>query len=171
MADSSKILELSITVGDASFAAAGDPDLVLKAYADFQEWARASTGKGSTPTDKRGKKTDRDDQPADQKPGGGGSLELKPFLNQYTLTSNKQRGTALLAWSATKGSKALTFAEIQDLWRKSGFKVPKRHLTRDVRSAETEGWIESEGSGRDERFSVSTYGEGQLATWVADKES
>jgi hypothetical protein len=178
MSPQSRSLELSVTLGEASFSASGDTEVVLKTFADFKEWATASPSE-SPGTPKRTKPKfeggNGGDPGKDEKPvlAAKTSLPLKPYVDRFTLKNNRMKGTAILAWSAESGGKAqLTAAGVLDLWKKTGFRAPSNlgNLGRDLRDAATEGWLDLHGTGRDQTFSINTYGEGIVQGWAKDKE-
>jgi hypothetical protein len=159
--------ELSVTLGDASFSASGEADLVLRKFAEFKALASPS----GAPTAAKPRKVIAQAEPTpDVSPDvkSPTTLPLKPFLSRHKLRGNKEKAAAVLAWSAESGEKhKLTFAELETLWKRTGFKTPT-NLTRDVRAAAKEGWLESEGAGKDEVFFIAGYGEGVLAGWVTE---
>lgn len=169
-----------MTIGNASFSASGQTQVVLDAYADFKELIGPD---GALSPDPPSTKTARSRQPSSrttpepestvtsEEVKAPTSLPLKPYLGRLKLPGNKEKATAVLAWSAESGGEAqLTIAEIEALMKKGGFKAPK-NLSRDVRKAETEGWLDSTGTGPSAKFFINGYGEGIVAGWVqADKE-
>jgi hypothetical protein len=168
-------LELSFTVGGWSFSAPGPTEVVLDVYADFKKFSKAGpaiapTGAPAAP-------------PAPVAPTDGGgvadtpgvqvevkaptNLPLKPYLARLDLKGNKEKATAVVAWSAESGDKpALTVSEIEQLWKKTPFKAPS-NLARDVRKAESEGWLDAHGKpgSPDTTYSINGYGEGIVAGW------
>lgn len=172
MADKAGQLDLSITIGNASFSARGDTSTVLGVYDDFKGLIAADT----PPASKFRAKERESSADETEKTSGSAkrttSLPLKPFLQQYKLPTNKAKATAILAWSAEKGEQAaLTASEVEKLWKKTPFKAPG-NLPRDLRNAEGEGWIDSAGKAgsSDATFSINGYGEGVLAGWATDDE-
>ena len=162
--------ELAVTLGNSSFSASGDPDLVLRMFGEFKELAAATPDPPS--------RAERREPTESAKPSGGGStvdttnLPLKPFLSRLELRGNRERATAMIAWSAESGgAKQLTITQINELWKKTSFKAPSNlgNLGRDVRSAAKEGWLDSEGTGKDEVFSINGYGDGVVAGWATSK--
>jgi hypothetical protein len=169
MTQQSGPFELSVSFEGSSFSANGDAALVLQAYADFKELLVSRVGRGASPAS-RGKS-------ADGRAGAAHvgevksptSLPLKPYLARLNLTSNKQKATAIIAWSAESGDKAdLALSDIEQLWKRTPWRAPS-NLPRDVRAAETEGWLDRDGkTGSPEAtYSINGYGEGIVAGWVA----
>jgi hypothetical protein len=172
MADQPETFELAVSFGDASFSASGKTGMVLDAYADFKDLLQVRAAASGT------LKTERIDEPeqpdAAKSPSGNvkapTDLPLKPYVGQFKLPGNKEKATAVLAWSAESGAEtALTVTEIETLMKKGGFKAPA-NLARDLRQAEGEGWIDSSGSGRSSKFSINGYGEGVLAGWTTAED-
>ena len=155
MATSTAPFQLSVTLGTASFSASGDATLVLQTFAEFKELA-------ATPNVSRAKPQQSVEQPEskhDAEVKRSTTLPLKPYLSNYKLPGNKHKTAAVLAWSAeSNGKRALTLAELEALWKRTSFKMPK-NLGRDVRAAREEGWLDSEGTGRAELFSINGFGE------------
>lgn len=172
MASTAGQLDLSITIGDASFSARGDTSTVLDAYGDFKTLIAAG---GSQASSSRARTRDDLVRKPENSPSSAKrttSLPLKPFLQQYKLQTNKEKATAILAWASESGEQsALTASEVEKLWKKTPFKAPG-NLTRDLRSAESEGWLDSAGkAGSPEAtFSINGYGEGIIASWAKDDE-
>lgn len=172
-----------MTVGNAAFSASGETQVVLDAYADFKKYLEAAPTVAAADT-RPPSEGAAGEHPAEQSEPVGTSeppaevksptaLPLKPYLARLKLRGNKEKATAIIAWSAESGQKAaLTLAEIEQLWKKTPFKAPS-NLPRDVRNAEAEGWLESQGKAGspDTTYSINGYGEGIVAGWVeADKE-
>jgi hypothetical protein len=166
-------LSLAVSVGSCSFSATGDKATVLGAYEEFKkDFGSQLFAAGAM---------------LRQDPGGGGkpaeglekresvhttTLPLKPYLARLDMRGNKEKATALIAWAGESGSQtSLTVSEIDGLWKRSPFKTPG-NLARDVRSAEAEGWLDSEGtSGSSEvRYSINGYGEEIVAGWTKSPE-
>jgi len=163
--------ELSITIGDASFSASGPSDLVLSSFAEFKELV-ASGAKPPARTPKPAAVS------ADNQNAPDGTVEtrqvttraLKPFLGEHTLKGNKEKITAILAWSAERDGEKdkLSRDELKTLWKQTG-KVPAG-FSRDLRAAEVEGWIESEGKGQGTVFFIApVHGEDTVAGWKTAK--
>ncbi|MBS1895557.1 MAG: hypothetical protein JST59_30015 [Actinobacteria bacterium] len=171
MTDQRNAFELAVTFGDASFSARGNTSTVLDAYADFKDLLQVRTGAPRKPAAERDDEPDRsgaDKAPMDDVKAPT-NLPLKPYLGQFGLPGNKEKATAVLAWSAESGAEvALTIDEVESLMKKGGFKAPA-NLGRDLRQAESEGWIDSSGPGRSSKFSINGYGEGVLAGWMTTK--
>jgi hypothetical protein len=165
-------LNLSVSIGSASFSASGDKQVVLDAYEDFKALLESLP----VPAPTR-------EAPASPAPDAGAappdgaavasvksptSLPLKPYLEGLTLKGNKEKATAIVAWSAESGEKAaLTVTDVEKLWKKTPFRAPA-NLPRDLRKAEAEGWIERQGKdgSPEATYSINGYGEGIVAGWT-----
>lgn len=178
MPKSSAALELSVTIGGSSFSASGEASAVLEAYEDFKTLAAlGSTTAGTSASE--GTREDGDTQTA---AGTGASasahqvkapttLPLKPYLDRLKLRGNKEKATAIIAWSAERGNAtALTVADIAQLWRSTPYKPPS-NLPRDVRTAVGEGWLDTGGKPGSPQatFSINGFGEGIVAGWIKDE--
>jgi hypothetical protein len=165
-------LELSISLGGASFSASGETSVVLGAYADF----KSLIGQRADPIHEKPTNRREDAEGSTSTASDGvrstTSLPLKPYLAQCTLRGNKEKATAILAWLASSDQQAaLKLTEIEDLWRKTGLKPPS-NLARDLAAAESEGWIDAQGKARSpvRTYSINGYGEGIVAGWKTKKE-
>ena len=148
---------------------------MLKTFAEFKELAAAPRPEFEKPGGDEG-----DGAGGGGGDGGGGpgkkakvksstTLPLKPFLAEHKLKGNKEKVAAVLAWSAESGEKQkLTFDELEALWKRGGFKMPA-NFPRDVRKAQSEGWIDSEGKGPTEVFLINGYGEDIVAGWLKEE--
>lgn len=173
MASQVGTLELSVTVGDAAFSASGETAVVLETYADFK---KLLGGPRPVHPPKRGTTAPEFEAGSDDAPPAAPerhtNLPLKPYLEQFKLKGNKEKATAILAWSAESGEKtALTVSEVEKLWKRTPFKLPTK-LARDLRAAEGEGWLDSQGKSGSPNatFSINGYGEGIVAGWASNKK-
>lgn len=165
---------LSITLKDAAFSAHGDASTVLDAYEDFKSLLSMSPqADGGTP------ETESQDKASKASSSGfDGSvphtdLPLKPFLSEHNLKGNKEKATAIVAWSGGSGNEAsLAVADIEKLWKKTSFKAPK-NLARDIRKAEAEGWLHRDGKAGspDATFTLTGYGQQIVEGWKATGSS
>jgi hypothetical protein len=179
MSPQSGELELSVSIADASFSASGETRVVLDAYADFKELIRAAPA--ATRPRIEASPAETAEAVTEPKPTGDQaapevkaptSLPLKPYLERLKLPGNKHKAAAMVAWSAESGAKAdLTVTEVEALWRRSPFKVPK-NVPRDLRAAETEGWLESDGKegSPGTTYRINGFGEGVVAGWIQAEE-
>lgn len=151
--------------GSWAFSASGETQVVLDAYEDFKQ----SVVFSSTP--EKDLKPQTSASKSDEIPGpvkNATTLPLKPYLKRLKLGTNKEKATAIIAWAGEHGYETpLTIAEIEKLWKKTPFKAPS-NLRRDVRDAEHEGWLDTEGkSGSpDKTYRINGYGENAVAGWV-----
>lgn len=173
-------LELSVTIGNSAFSASGDAQVVLDLYADFKEFVRAtpvllpagSESGSSSGSDEAAGSAESDAESGPTEVKAPTSLPLKPYLARLKLRGNKEKATAIVAWSGESGEKAaLTVGQIEQLWKKTPFRAPA-NLARDVRAAEAEGWLDSQGKpgSPDMTYSINGYGEGIVAGWVTKNE-
>jgi len=158
----SAAFELSVSIGGDSFSASGKHDLVLKAFEDF----KTLTGRSGdpAPTKPRGsaRKTKSNSGGASSSTADG--LLLPAFVKSIKLAGNKEKATAILAWAAENGKDRLTTNEVENLWKKTHFKVAS-NLSRDLGAAAKEGWIELEGKAPDQAWVIHGFGKTALASW------
>jgi hypothetical protein len=145
--------ELNITVGDSSFQASGEADLVMKALAEFK------TLVADTPAPKR--------KPVEKAPppgggqgtgaGGAGSGEKVPiaiFLRR-SWPNQAAQATAIFAWAKRfDGKEKLKPGEMEAYWKKVAKKPG--NPTAVCQRAEKEGWLSAEGGGY---YSITGHGE------------
>lgn len=157
-------LELTVAFGEASFSGNGAKEDVLALYDDFKELIRGGI---ASPEGISGLKGD-DSSQTQKKVKSPTSLPLKPYIERLKLPGNKEKATAVIAWSAESGGEqALNVAELKKLWKKLPFKVPA-NLARDLGKAESEGWLEREGraGSPDARYTITGYGEDAVSQWL-----
>lgn len=163
-------LSLSISYGDASFSAQGDVSVVLDAYKDFKNLI----GSNEPPKEDAPAAAPKSSKSSTAQPSSGSTdLPLKPFLSELDLKGNKEKATAIVAWAAASDTQnVLTIGEIEKLWKKAPFKAPS-NLRRDVRTAETEGWLHREGKAGspDATYQVTGYGQQIIEGWKAPPSS
>lgn len=164
-------LEVSISLGSASFSASGATEDVLGLYEDFKDLAKAktSTTASKSKTDLSRRAADGDSRSAVKT---STSLPLKPYVARLNLSGNKEKATAIIAWSAESGHEpALNIGDLKKLWKKTPFKMPA-NVARDLGKAEVEGWLEREGkAGSPEaKYSITGYGEDAVANWIGSSD-
>jgi hypothetical protein len=169
MGDKQGQLDLSVSNGTWTFSAAGETQVVLDAYEDFKQSVMSSSTPEKNAKPKSPASTDVGKASKAPEPvKNATTLPLKPYLKRLKLGSNKEKATAIIAWAGESGHETpLTIAEIEKLWKKTPFKAAS-NLRRDVRDAENEGWLDSEGkSGSpDKTYSINGYGEDIVAGWI-----
>lgn len=164
MAAPASSFALSVTIGDDSFSASGNHDLVLKAFEDF----KVLTGQSGTP--------DAPEQKAASRPKAklraskaGGDMTLPAFLARLTIKGGAQTGAAIVAWSAHHADNdKLTPTEVQALWKQTKYKVPSSlgNLTRDLNNAVKQGLLRKEGDRKDQVFYADAYEQQQVESWA-----
>lgn len=164
----SNTFTLDVTIGRASFSAAGDSAEVLKAFGDFQELIKKpaeiqlpdgiadddadqgnshGNGGGSTAT-----ATETNAKGAEEK------VPLRVFLDSKKLPrGNSVIGLGIAIWAKRYANvNEIDADSAKSYWRDSGRKIPS-NINRDLGSAATEGWLErlpTKG-----QFSATSYGE------------
>jgi hypothetical protein len=160
---------LSVSLGTASFSAEGATAVVLEVYEDFKKLlASIDLPPAPDPGHPQGKIEEGEPKPrVTPTPSEATELPLKPYLAGLKLKGNRERVTAIVAWGSASGNHdALKLAEIEALWKKTPFKAPG-NLPRDVRNAETEGWLHRDGKvgSPDAAFHLTGYGQQIVEGW------
>lgn len=151
-------LRLETAFGDATFAAVGDADMVLRAFEAFKEHD-ASHHRYRTPAKPPIDTVPPEDQIEDQG-GDRGSMEglpLPAFLNQFQLTTNAERAVAMAVWASRQagGTKTFTADSLEKVWAGSGQKQPK-NVGMELTRAASKGWFNKPARGK---FDLVGYGE------------
>lgn len=143
--------ELNITVGDSSFQASGDADVVMKALGEFKSLV------GDAPKVKRETKKTPDE--SDDQAGDGKSIVLPLFIKERNPKGNPLTATAIVAWAQLHGGKpqGVTASEALALWKTTSMKAPG-NLPRDLTSAAKDGLLEKKGR----TYTVTGHGKTQL---------
>jgi hypothetical protein len=172
MTSQSGEFSLSVSFKDAAFSAHGDVTTVLEAYDDFKDLLsmtpHPSDAAAIAVVSPGGSTKDPSSQLAGE-PAARTDLPLKPYLSGHSFKGNKEKATAIVAWSGLSGNEpALTHAEIEKLWKKTPFKAPS-NLARDIGNAEAEGWLHRNGKvgSPDATFQLTGYGQQILEGWKA----
>jgi hypothetical protein len=148
-------LELNISVGDGTFQATGDAEVVMKALAEFKTLIEAAPRARRPPA--------KDKEPGDRQPPANGDNEdsgdtgkpLAVFVKR-NWPNQAAKATAIVMWARDNGSKdGLKPSEIEAHWRKTSGKVPA-NPSQVCLTAETQGWLHNEGKGV---YSVTGHGE------------
>jgi hypothetical protein len=141
MAEDREQLELSVTLGGASFTGTGPADRVMAALEKFSELVAT---------------VDLDVLDAESgEPEGAPAADVKPaapdekvvlpvFLKDRTLEGNIEIATAIVAWAQKNDEKTqgLKPAEVATYWRGTNVKEPG-NLRRDLRNAVKAGLLHS----------------------------
>jgi len=147
--------ELSITLGDAAFQAAGSQEVVMKALGEFKGML------GDGPPSKRARKKPVDDQEQSGVNGEDdtGRKVLPLFLKDVNPKGNALVATAIVAWAELHDGKSggISPAEGLRLWKKTSMKAPG-NLARDMASAAKDGLLEKTGK----NYTVTGHGKTQL---------
>jgi hypothetical protein len=132
-------LELSITLGDATFTASGSSDIVMSALTEFKAML------GDTPSAKREAR-----KPHTEGEETNGKQEKKTvlplFIKDRNPKGNPLTATAIVAWAQLHGDRpdGITAAEALKLWKTTSMKPPG-NLSRDMASAAKDGLLEKKG--------------------------
>lgn len=149
-------LDLSITVGGASFSGAGDPERVMAALERFSELV---TSVGGVDVDVAPEP--RQEPPGRDKAKGNSSAKkavLPIFLQERNPKGNPQIATAIVAWAELHDGKArLAAPRVRELWRKTTFRAPG-NVNRDLEKAVQQGYLHRDGS----EYSATGYGKTTL---------
>lgn len=146
--------ELNITVGDSTFQASGNADVVMKALAEFKGLL-ADAPKAKRPS----KTTTVEEDSADDTPADGKTLDLPLFLKEKNPRGNPLIATAIVAWAELHDGKTggISAADALRLWKTTSMKAPG-NLARDMASAAKEGLLEKSGR----TYTVTGHGKTQL---------
>jgi hypothetical protein len=151
MSEETDHLDLSVTVGGASFTGAGAADRVMVALERFSELV-ANHGAGPTPAatvseaaDELGTaaqaKAEPDAQPTAPQESPASKVPLPKFLQRETIKNNSHIATAIVVWAADHDGKATaSLEEIEGYWKGTPYPVPK-NLRRDVTAAVKKSWL------------------------------
>jgi hypothetical protein len=164
MPENDQSLDLTITVGDATFHAHGPSDVVMQALAEFKVLAAAAPPPKQQPQRRR---QPEDDLPEDDDDDGdraavappqtsaASKLPLPKFLERDAIKGNPAFATAIVVWAADhEGKDALTRREIEAYWKGTSRKLPA-NPSRDIGGAVKSGWlVKGEGN----TYSASGYG-------------
>jgi hypothetical protein len=175
MPDSQEPFSLTVTLGTATFAASGRPELVKEAFDDFKQLLKQRAESATRDTDTGDSSGAR---PTKRAPtahsahdhADGPALPLPAFLRTLTLPGNKEVSAAIVAWSDKYGEqKILSAAEIGTLWKTTARKPPSSapNLVRDVRAAAKQGWIHTTGSGSSLKFNATGFTHETVDGWKA----
>lgn len=155
MPENGQTLDLSITVGDATFQASGPADLVMQALAEFDKLAASSRhrGAGADPTSKgtggrRAGGPSGGEAPTGDKVPFGVFMKRK-FPNQHAMAA------AIFTWAKRYDDrKTLKPGEMETYWKKVAKKPG--NTTQVCLNAEKQGWLENVGGGQ---YAVTGHGE------------
>lgn len=139
--DNGTNLSLSITLGGASFEAAGPANLVMQVLEEFKTLvSTAPAMAGAAPAGAANPGTATGPQTS-----AASKIPLPQFLSSKAISGNAKIATAIVAWAADHENKSsLSASEIKSYWKNTTVKVPG-NLTRDIDSAKKQGWLTAEG--------------------------
>jgi hypothetical protein len=145
--------QLSITIGDASFQATGEAELVMQALAEFKTLAETATPLKRQRSAKE--KTSADDT-SDGGDGAGDTSQPLPVFVKRNWPSQSAKATAIVMWARDNDNKAsLAPSEVEDYWRKTPGKVPTNPPA-VCKGGQKQGWLHNEGKGH---YSLTGHGE------------
>jgi hypothetical protein len=144
----SSSLDLKITLGDATFEAAGDAGTVMKALGEF----KALVESGERP--KRHAPA-RDKEPKGEEDGGPAKGQPLPVFVRRNWPDQASKYTAIVLWARENESKpSLTGAEIDKYWKKTPGKAPV-NPSQTCKNAESKGWLQKVGG----KWEITGHGE------------
>jgi hypothetical protein len=147
-------LDLSVTVGGASFTGTGPADRVMAALERFSALVAeygvappAGTSGEQAAADAAG--AGETDEPAaaatPPQESAASKVPLPRFLESDAIKGNSKIATAIVVWAADHEQKdGLTTGEIEKYWKSTKLKVP-RNTSRDIGAAVKEGWLHRDG--------------------------
>jgi hypothetical protein len=152
MVDPPEHLNISVSVGTASFSGEGPADRVMAALEKFTDLIATADLDSAPefPADEEGA------PPAAVKPAKTGEKEPLPvFLKSKTLSGNIEVATAIVAWAQKHDGKSdgIKTGEIATYWRGTKLKEPG-NLTRDLGNAIKAGMLHRESG----RYTVTGFG-------------
>lgn len=149
-------LDLSISLGNASFQANGAAEVVMQALAEFRELVSSAP----PPPPPREYETAQDSDanapvPSPPQDSEASNVPLPKFLESDPIKGNPAIATAIVVWAADhEGKASLTKREIEGYWKGTKLKVPA-NTARDIGVAVKAGWL-LKGEGN--TYSASGYG-------------
>lgn len=152
MTEGTEQLELSVTLGAASFAGSGPADRVMAALDRFADLLVNTDLDVEEPAGGE----PEGDPAADVRPAAPGENEVLPvFLKGRSLKGNHEIATAIVAWAQKYDGKTagVKSAEIATYWRGTNEKEPG-NLGRDLSKAIKAGLLHRENG----RYTVTGFG-------------
>ena len=151
MPEETEHLDLSVTLGGASFTGAGPAERVMAALEKFSELV------ANVDLDLAAESTAEEGEPAAEvKPAAAGEKEPLPvFLRSKKLKGNVETAAAIVAWAQKHDGKTqgVRSGEIATYWRGTSVKEPG-NLGRDLGNAIKAGLLHREGG----RYTVTGFG-------------
>lgn|GEM_PF-5967787 len=142
VAESTEQLDLTITLGAASFAGTGPAEQVMAALERFSDLIASAD---IDVLDEPPAGEAQGEPAADVEPAPPGEKEVLPvFLKGRTLKGNIETAAAIVAWAQKHDGKAdgIKPADVATYWRGTNIKEPG-NLRRDLRSAVKAGLLHS----------------------------
>lgn len=162
MAEEPDHLDLSVTVGGASFTGTGPAERVMAA---LERFSTLVGNHGATPPPARTVSAVDDDATAEgaeeseaaappQRESPASQVPLPKFLERDTIKNNSQIATAIVVWAADHdGKTSVTNTDINNYWKGTRLRAPA-NLARDIQNAVRSGWLNREGKS----FAATGYG-------------
>jgi hypothetical protein len=176
-ANRSTVFRLEVSLGDASFSAEGESQLVFQAFETFRGELRAP-GKNSR-EDQKPKdlevEEDAGDGGKDEKSGNepdphaafAKGTPLPVFLKENGPKTNPSAVAVMAVWAnANQGTTEFTTDVIEELWKRSGRKKAG-NLARDIGDAANSGWLDRASRGK---YTLPSYGIDYVRGLTATKE-
>lgn len=149
--DESQQLDLSVTVGGASFTGAGPADVVMAALERFSALV-AEHGFAPPPASSVGEIQDdagadaaQDEEPAatatPPRESAASKVPLPKFLESDKIKTNSEIATGIVVWAADHdGKPSISTGDIERYWKGTRLKVPA-NTSRDISKATRKGWL------------------------------
>jgi hypothetical protein len=161
MDDESEHLDLSVTIGRASFTGAGPSDRVMAALERFTELLATAPGTVADEVSEGESADDAHEPPAPPRSTGvaaGEAVGLPEFLHNTNPSGNQMIATAIVAWAMLHDSKpTLSPSDVKELWRQTSFPAPG-NVNRDMRAAVSGRLLHRAGN----RYTVTGHGRQRL---------
>jgi hypothetical protein len=154
VAEGTEQLELSVTLGAASFTGSGPADQVMAALERFsalmadhataasEDSAGAAAG---APADSSSEPDAGTAAPTPPQQSTASKMPLPKFLERDSVKSNPEVATAIVVWAADHDGKAsVGTADVERYWKGTPLKVPA-NLPRDISKAVKSGWLIRDG--------------------------
>lgn len=145
--------DLKITVGDASFEAAGDAERVMAALAEFKALVEAG--------DRPKRQSATKEKEHKDETGGTGKVQPLAVFVKRAWKDQASKYTAIVMWARDNDAKlSLSPGEIDKYWKKTPGKAPT-NPSQTCKSAESKGWLQKIGHGK---WAITGHGEEMVNT-------
>jgi hypothetical protein len=143
--------ELNLTAGDVSFHATGEAAAVMKAFAEFKNFANAQPRSRTTASSAVANGPEAASDVISDVP--------LPIFVKRSWPSQAAKATAIVMWAKYREDRAgLKPGDIEAYWRRTPGKAPA-NPSQVCASAVAQGWLHSEGSAV---YSVTGHGEAMV---------